>query len=353
MRLSLFAGLAAGLGLVIALVTIVRAQDNVTVTMHGFDDSRGVTVLSPLITLDKDFTDRTGLRVRFGVDAISAASDSCARCHQEGAKNGRVFLNTSVVRTFGDTKVSLGGEFSRENFYAADTAMASVTRELNKANTSLTAGYSLSFNRPVLHPLEEAEHQHAQDFYGSLTQTLTKTTIVQLAYDFNRVSGYQSTPFLRTLLNGEMTVGVAPELRNRQAFTARVRQALPGETFIEGDYRHYRDDWALYSNSFALGLSHGIGSRLLAGFTYRWYDQTGASFYRPFYTGSPEFFTGDFRLAPFDSDLYSGRLVITPKNRIWNLPSGSSFDLEYERYIANTRYQAAIFSAGVKVPLSK
>src|SRR5204862_8296220 len=133
--------------------------------------------------------------------------------------------------------------------YAADTVMASVTRALNKANTSVTAGYSLSFNRPVLHPLEGAEHQHAQDMYGSLTQTLTRTTIVQLAYDFNRVSGYQSTPFLRTLLNGQMTVGVAPDLRNRQAFTARIRQALPAETFVEGDYRYYHDDWSLKSNS--------------------------------------------------------------------------------------------------------
>lgn len=351
MRMSRFIALAAGLGALVAVATAIRAQDNVTVTMHGFQDSRGVTVLSPLITLDKDFTDRTGLRVRFGVDAVSAASDSCARCHQEGANNGRVFLNTSVVRTLGDTKVSLGGEVSRENFYAADSVMASVTRALNKANTTVTAGYSLSFNRPVLHPLEEAEHQYAQDMYGSLTQTLTRTTIVQLAYDFNRVSGYQSTPFLRTLLNGQMALGVAPDLRNRQAMTARIRQALPGETFVEADYRYYRDDWSLRSNSLGLGLTHGIGSRVLASLTYRWYDQTGSYFYRPSYTGSPEFFTGDFRLAPFNSGLYGGRVVITPKRRYFNLPNGTGLDLEYERYLASTSYQAGIFSAGVKVPL--
>ena len=29
----------------------------------------------------------------------------------------------------------------------------------------------------------------------------------------------------------------------------------------------------------------------------------------------------------------------------------NALDLEYERYLANTSYQAAIFSAGLKIPL--
>jgi hypothetical protein len=333
------------------LAAVNWAQDLLTVNVHGFQDTRGVTVLSPLVTLDKDFTDRTGLRTRFGVDAISAASDSCARCHQEGARNSRKFVSGSLVRTLGDTKLSLGGEISRENFYAADTMMVSATRALNKANTTIGGGYSLSFNRPDLHPFHDVAHQQSQDLYASLTQTLTRTTIVQLAYDYTRVTGYQSSPFLRTQVNGQLMLGVAPDLRNREAFTARLRQALPAETFLEGDYRYYRDDWALRSNSLSIGLSHSLSARVLAGFTYRWYDQTGAFFYQPSYTGAPEFFTGDFRLAPFNSGLYNGRLVITPKGGLWGFKPGTALDLEYERYLANTSYQAAIFSAGLKIPL--
>ena len=58
-------------------------QNDVNVQFHGFEDTRGVTVLSPTVDLSRDFTDRTSLRVNFGVDAISAASDSCVRCHHE------------------------------------------------------------------------------------------------------------------------------------------------------------------------------------------------------------------------------------------------------------------------------
>ena len=50
MRLNRFIVAAAGLAAIVAVAAVIPAQDNVTVTMHGFQDSRGVTVLSPLLT---------------------------------------------------------------------------------------------------------------------------------------------------------------------------------------------------------------------------------------------------------------------------------------------------------------
>ena len=88
----------------------------------------------------------------------------------------------------------------------------------------------------------------------------------------------------------------------------------------------------------------------MARLGYRFYDQSGVFFYQPTYTGSPQFFTGDFRLIPFDSGLYSGRLEIAPKGGLFKLAEGSTVVLEYERYRANTGFQAAIFSAGLRVP---
>src|SRR5712671_49260 len=93
------------------------AQNEVNVQFHAFEDSRGVTVLSPTADLNKDFTDRTAVRLKFGVDAITAASDSCARCHQQGVGNLRQVFNGSLVRKYGTTRLSIGGEFGREKFY--------------------------------------------------------------------------------------------------------------------------------------------------------------------------------------------------------------------------------------------
>lgn len=330
---------------------LIAQQNNLDVQFHAFQDSRGVTVLSPDLSFNKDFTDRTAVRVRFGVDAISAASDSCARCHQEGANNGRVVLGVNGTRKYGDTKLTLGGEISREQFYSATTALASLSRDLNKGNTTVASGFSYSFNQPQLHPSEDTEKQHAFDAYASVTQSWTRKTVTQFGYDLNQVNGFQSNPFLRTRLNGVMTVGTAPDSRTRHALTARLRQALPADTFLEADYRLYHDSWSIDSNAFSVGLSHRFNQKVSAGASYRKYDQTAAFFYAPSYTGTPQYFTGDFRLFPFDSGTYTGRVSITPEGRMFNLPEGTTLTVQYDRYHTTTGFVAGIFTAGFKIPL--
>ena len=67
-----------------------------------------------------------------------------------------------------------------------------------------------------------------------------------------------------------------------------------------------------------------LQSEQVAGFDYRRYDQTGAYFWQPSYTGTPEYYTGDFRLQPFASNLYTGKLTIIPglSSNGGNLTSG-------------------------------
>jgi hypothetical protein len=326
------------------------AQNGVDVQFHSFQDTRGVTVLSPTVDVSRDFTDRTALRVKFGVDAITAASDSCARCHPSGANNGRVVFDGNVIRKYGDTKWSLGAEIGREKFYTATTVLTSLTRDLNAANTTVAGGFAFSVNQPQLHPSQETERQFSTDAYGSITQTLSKTTIAQVGYELNQINGFQTNPFLRVKVNGVLTLGNVPDTRTRQALTARLRQALPADTYFELDYRRYLDSWQVDSNALSVGLSHRFSPRVLVGGAYRWYDQTAAYFYQPEYVGTPQFYTSDFRLVPFNSGLYSGRLVITPRDGLWTLPKGSELTVEYERYLATTGFQSAIFTAGVHVP---
>jgi Protein of unknown function (DUF3570) len=342
-------GTVAASALLVAAAT--RAQNELDVAFHAFQDSRGVTVLSPETSFTKDFTDRTAVRLKFGLDAISAASDSCARCHPQGVSNSRVVTGVSVLRKYGDTKLTVGGEFSKENFYTATTGLTSISRDFNKSNTTVAAGFSYSFNQPELHPDRITESQRAADAFANVTQSWTKSTVTQIGYELEQINGYQTNPFLRTIVDGVWTLGNHPDARTRQALTARIRQALPAETFLELDYRRYHDTWAVDSNAISIGLSHHFSDRVTAGGTYRWYDQTGAYFYAPSYTGSPQYYTGDFRLFPFDSDLYTGHLDITPKNGLWHMPPGTALTLQYERYVATTGFEAGIFTGGFRIPL--
>ena len=329
------------------------AQTNeVNVQFHAFQDTRSVTVLSPTVELSKDFTERTSLRVNFGVDAISAASDSCARCHRDGVNSHRRVGGLSVTRKFDDLKFTIGGSYSQENFYRATTGLTSVSRDLANSNATIAGGYSFSLNQPTLHPTLEVQNQYANDAYVSYTQTLAKTSIAQVGYELAQINGYQDNPYLRANVNGEMVLGHVPDARTRQTLTARLRQALPADTVLELDYRHYFDDWQLTSNALSVGLSHHFTQQLQGSFIYRRYDQTGAFFFAPIYVGPPpEFFTADFRLEPFNSGLYTAKIVVTPKGPLWPLPGGAGFLLQYERYRADNGFDAGIVSTGLRIPL--
>jgi uncharacterized protein DUF3570 len=328
------------------------AQNNeVNVQFHAFQDTRSVTVLSPSVDLNKDFTDRSTIRVNYGLDVISAASDSCARCHREGVNSHRQVFGASLSQKFDALRITVGGAYSTENFYRATTALASASRDLGSANTTIAGGYTFSLNQPTLHPNQQVENQYSNDAFASLTQTLSKTTIVQGGYEINKLNGYLDNPFLRANVNGELILGHVPDARTRQTVMARLRQALPASTFLEADYRHYFDEWQVVSNAISVGVSHRFMPELFGSLAYRHYDQTGAYFYAPAYGGNPEFYTADFRLEPFSSGLYTATLMITPNGSAWLVPRGAGLLLQYERYRADNGFDAEIISVGMRVPL--
>jgi hypothetical protein len=330
-----------------------RAQTNeVNVQFHTFQDARGVTVRSPTVDVVQDVTDRVSVRGTYALDAISAASDSCARCHESGVNSHRNVGGLSVTRKFDSIKLTAGGAYSQENFYRATTVLTSVSRDLANGNTTVAGGHTFSLNQPTVHPTPQVRNQFENNGFASLTQTLSKTTIGQVGYELGVVRGYLDNPYLRTSVNGVMTVGQVPDARIKHTLTARLRQALPADTYVESDYRRYFDDWGVRSTALGAGLSHHFNPQILGSFAYRWYSQTGASFYQSSYTGAvPQFFTADFRLEPFKSGLYTGTVIITPKRAFLWLPAETGVTLQYDRYRANNGFEAGIVSAGLRVPI--
>ena len=45
--------------------------------------------------------------------------------------------------------------------------------------------------------------------------------------------------------------------------------------------------------------------------------------------------------------MYTGRLIVTPKNGMFNMPAGTALTLQYDRYDATTGFVAGIFTAGL------
>ena len=189
-------------------------------------------------------------------------------------------------------KLTVGGAFSKENFYRATTGLMSVARDFANGNTTVAGGFAFSLNQPTLHPLPDVENQYQRGGFGSVTQVLSRTTIVEAGYEVGQISGYLNNPYLRANVDGVMVLGQVPDSRIRQTLSARLRQGLPADTYLEADYRRYLDDWQVQSNTFSVGVSHHFGSQFLMNLAFRRYDQTGAFFWAPEYTGIPQVLHG-------------------------------------------------------------
>ena len=100
-----------------------------------------------------------------------------------------------------------------------------------------------------------------------------------------------------------------------------------------------------------MGLSHHFNAQWLASGSYRRYNQTGAYFFQPQYSGVPTYYTADFRLEPFASNNFLGKLTFTSADTFWWLPAGTGLTLQYERYQADNGFTAGILSTGLRVPL--
>jgi hypothetical protein len=83
---------------------------------------------------------------------------------------------------------------------------------------TVAGGFSFSLNQPELHPLPDTENQYQSGGFATVTQTLSKTSIVQLGYELQHIAGFQDNPFLRADVNGELVLGHVPT-RTRQTFS--------------------------------------------------------------------------------------------------------------------------------------
>ena len=163
------------------------------VQFHGFQDARGVTVLSPTVDLTQDYTERTNLRINYGLDAISAASDSCVRCHSDGVNSqrqvGRPLGHAEVRRPEADVRRRLqqGELLSRD-----DRPRLAVARSGERQHDRRRRLLVLAESADAAPAADTRTSTRAAAFI-SVTQTLTKSTIAQAGYES------RTSPAIRTI----------------------------------------------------------------------------------------------------------------------------------------------------------
>ena len=130
----------------------------------------------------------------------------------------------------------------------------------------------------------------------SLTQVFDPNMLGQITYELVRLDGYQASPYRFVGIGGtgfgcvNAVLCLAehePSLRTRHAVAGLLRRALSDQISLGATYRFFTDDWGLTSHTIAAQFGWMLSTTTSLTLRYRFYTQSGVSFYAPVYTSLP------------------------------------------------------------------
>jgi hypothetical protein len=231
--------------------------------------------------------------------------------------------------------LSVGASLSDEYDYTHSGLNASLARDFNNRNTTLSFGLALANDTidpvggspvalaPMLGLGDNANKRADQskdvtDFLIGVTQVVNRHTIVQFNYSLSQADGYLTDPYKVLSVvdpaTGNPVLGPAgsglyrylyesrPETRDKQSAFALLKRDFNGDV-LELSYRYMTDDWAIDSHTLELRYRWAFGGRRYLQPHVRFYQQTAAEFYRTvLFDGAPlpAYASADHRLGEFD-----------------------------------------------------
>jgi len=272
-------------------------------------------------------------------------------------KDTRVALSSAWTQSLDRlTKMTMGANLSKEFDFSSLGLNASLSRDLNQRNTTLTFGLAGEFD--LIEPIGgipiplaamvapiggQAQIQPRQgqddsktviDAILGVAQVVNRYTLMEFNYSLSHSTGYQTDPFkLVTRVDGSgATVDYLfenrPDSRTKHSIYWLTRYHLSRDV-LGTSYRFFTDDWGILSHTLDL--------------TYRWkflpkhylephiriYQQSKADFYRVGISNNaplPKIASADYRLAKFNALTVGFTYGL-------NLKGASSFLLRIEYYL--------------------
>lgn len=322
-----------------------------TGVLYYSEDSR-VTAIEPVIRARKEIGDDEYMTYRLVVDSLTGSSANGAIATSSpqtftspsGNATYTTPANTTPLDpTFLDTRVALNAEWekplnrylkgifavnaSTEYDYTSLGVSATLSRDFNQRNTTLSAG--LSYNLDTIEPvggipdgltamptttsvqkstLGSSDDKTVADFLIGITQVIDRKTLMQFNYTYGMDDGYLTDPYkilsVVTAPSSETLAGTPYLYENRP--DSRARNALYWKTVhqfnedvINFSYRYYWDDWGITSHTLDAHYRFEMGGGHYLMPHARYYLQDKADFYNyKLVDGNiPQYASADYRLA--------------------------------------------------------
>lgn len=242
------------------------------------------------------------------------------------------------------TRMIVSGNVSSEYDYMSLGATATLLRDYNNRNTTLSA--ALGLNSDSIDPVGgvpvaldnmvnvdtgsqaefdatrngSSESKTITDVMFGVTQVISRQTLMQFNLGFSSTSGYQNDPYKVVSLvdsSGNLLSQVGndlpyvyenrPDSRSRQTFYWKTVHHLT-EDVIHVAYRYYTDDWDVNSHTVDFTYRYELGNGAYLQPHLRYYTQDAAEFYRHSITSaelaSTEYVSSDYRLGELTTTTY-------------------------------------------------
>ncbi len=235
------------------------------------------------------------------------------------------------------SQADIAAGFSVENDYRAINGSLGGQRNFNEKHTTLSGGIGASFDE--IDPVDadeypervSSEDKQSYNAFLGLSQVLGRATNVQTSITAQHSRGFLSDPYKRSFVALTPVSDARPDDRNQIAWLTRLRHHFGkvGAT-LHLDYQYGWDDWEVNSHTLEFAWYQELFERFRLRPALRYYSQSQAFFYAPFYTAarSDGLRSSDYRLSPFGALSYGLEVDVKlhTGDFVWNLSAG------YERY---------------------
>lgn len=238
----------------------------------------------------------------------------------------RVALDFKGRRYREDGRDALRLSVSKEEDYFSLSTGAETEQEFDDGARTLTAG--LGFSHDELSPTDGGSSRYPDRIadasknswsaYAGLAQVIDAQTLAQLSLSYTRDDGYLSDPYKQAFVAADLLPDARPNARDQGALSARLRHYYTGlNAALHLDYRYFQDSWGVSAHTAELGWHQNLGQRWNVIPSVRWYQQSAADFYQPFYDAARDdgHYSSDYRLSAYGA--LSLRLGATYDARSW------------------------------------
>jgi hypothetical protein len=299
-------------------------------------------------------------RLDFGVDLVSESMSGASPWYIEPNVDGDpvvVMTGASIEDTRNDVNMhgayyfdtsrwKLNGGYSTEDDYSAINFGFGTEHDFDEKNTTLSWGLGFSFD--TIEPTEDdtgsgavrvsSEDKRTISLFAAWSQVMDRSSAFQIIGSYQNGSGFLSDPYKLVSIGGANLADSRPDERNQYSVMARYRRHFSSLTgTLHLDYRFYYDDWDINSHTAELAWYQPLFDVVTITPSVRYYSQSQADFYGPFFTVSPgNEFSSDYRLSPYGA--ISGKLKVEAHVSDWPFHMAWKLGASYEWYQASADY---------------